>query len=512
MLKRVSPPAYAGTRIHIMVALATLVATATWSPMIATADNHVKPNASANLDNDAIADLERLSEAFASVSQAVKPSVVHIKALSINKALNRDLQKMLGDDTLRPVPTTGTGSGIIIDEDGHIVTNNHVVADARRVYVTLADGRKFTAKIVGTDPKTDLAVLKINADRLSPAKIGNSDAVRVGQIVLAIGSPFRLGHSVSHGIISAIGRSDESIDVEIAYKNWIQTDAPINPGNSGGPLINVHGEVIGINVAIATESGGHQGVGFAIPANTVSKISAVLKSGQKIVRGFLGVEIAAVDDKVADAYGLSDVGGVFIRRVGDESPAQKGGLKPEDIVLEVNGKPVMSYSDLQEVVATMKPGADIPLTVWRKGTRTRLNVTVGRQPEGFSTRGVLGQFHDDAPAAADKDDEETTDDDLTNGRFGDLGFDAETLTPSLAKKYKLDDSTQSGVLVTRVDLTSEAQESGLRARQIIIRANDKPIRNVGDLQEVLTKDAVAKGVRLKFRIGGEDDYLVLRIR
>ncbi|MEK6644475.1 MAG: Do family serine endopeptidase [Planctomycetota bacterium] len=465
------------------------------------------------LSDDGVADLERLSNAFANVSEAVKPSVVHIKAVSINKAMNRELQRMLGDENFRPMPTTGTGSGIIIDEDGHIVTNNHVVANSRTIYVTLADGRKFTGHVVGTDPKTDLAVIKINGDRLTPAKLGDSERLRPGQIVLAIGSPFRLGHSVSHGIISAMGRSEDSIDVDIAYKNWIQTDAPINPGNSGGPLINTRGEVIGINVAIATESGGHQGVGFAIPSNTVARIASALKNGEQVVRGYLGVLIKPVDDRVAEAYGLGDVSGAFITGVvSDDSPAAKAGLQAEDIVLRVAGKGVRSQADLQEQIATYKPGAEVELDVWRKGQKSKMTVTVGLQPEGFSTRTPTQPSRVDPHQRKDSDDEEQADDDSSNGRFGEFGFEAETLTPALARKYKIDTDSAVGVLITRVDPTSEAYECGLKARQIIVSANDKPVITVADLHEVLTREVVAKGVRLKYRIETDFDYLVLRVR
>jgi serine protease Do len=467
------------------------------------------PNAAAGIDDDGLLALERISEACVRVSEVVKPSVVHIKAISLNKAMNRELQRILRDDDLPPTPTTGTGSGIIIDSDGHIVTNHHVVTGARKIYVTLADGRNFTARVVGADPKTDLAVLQINADRLLPARFGNSDALKAGQIVLAIGSPFRLGHSVTHGMISAIGRNEDSIDVDIAYKNWIQTDAPINPGNSGGPLINTRGEVIGVTVAIATESGGHQGVGFAIPSNTVARISQMLRSGETIVRGYLGVQIKPVDDRVADAYGLGQPLGAFIAGVGEETPAAKGGLHAEDIVLAVEGKQVRNQADLQERIASLAPGSRVAMTIWRNRAQSELNVQVGAQPENFSTRPSLRRTRQDPhiPRPTDEDDEE-----YSSGRFGDMGFEAETVTPAIAEEQKLEPASQKGVLITRVDPTSEAYEAGLRAGYVIVRANDRPVNDVSDLQEVITQEAVSKGVRLKYRQGGEDDYLVLRIR
>ena len=462
----------------------------------------------------ALAELQKLSDALAYVAEIVKPSVVHIRAVSVNKEMNRELRKMLGDEKYRPMPTTGTGSGIIFDESGYIVTNNHVISDAKKIYVTLADGRKFTAHLIGVDPKTDLAVIKITGDHLKPAKLADSEAARVGELVLAIGSPFRLGHSLSHGIISAIGRSEDSIDVDIAYKNWIQTDAPINPGNSGGPLINIKGEVLGINVAIATETGSHQGVGFSIPSNTVARIATALKNGEKIDRGYLGVLIKPVDDRVADAYGLAEVTGAFIEGVGPESPAFRAGMQAEDIVLAVSGKPVRSQAEFQELISTFKPGAEIPMTVWREHQKNTLLVTVGAQPGGFSTRGSLNgvntkSTHNDHDGPGADDEDET----FSNGRFGELGFEAETVTPALISKLRLDDpESHHGVLITRVDPTSEAYDAGLRPRQIITRINGEAVASVNDLQQLLTTETISKGVRIRYRLEGEDGYFVLRIR
>ncbi len=463
-------------------------------------------------DQDALAQLDRLSRAFSIIAEAVKPSVVSIKSSAVNEAVNEELKKLFGDQGFQPIPTTGTGSGVIIDEAGHIVTNNHVVADADVIRVTLSDGREFRAEIVGTDDKTDVAVIKIDADHLHPAQFGDSDAATVGNIVLAIGSPFKFGNSVSHGIISAVGRSE--VDVDIEYKNWLQTDAPINPGNSGGPLINTHGEVIGISVAIATDSGGHQGVGFAIPSNTVVRISDQLKAGKKVVRGFLGVLIQAVDSKTATAYGLSDPQGALVGEIGAKTPAEKGGLQAEDIILAYNGKPVGNHDLLKEIIADTTPGTDVTLSVWRKGSASDVKVTIGERPAGLSPE-TLREIHSPERLSAsderefaklsDKAAEESKD-------FESLGFEACTLTKRLAKRFQVSGDDRAGALITKVDPTGEAYAANLRVGHVIVRANDVPIENAGQLKDVLTPEAVAKGVRIKFKSGEREFFAVLRAR
>ncbi len=504
-------------------------------------------------DAQSVARLEQLSDAFASIAAAVKPTVVNISSVATNRRLNRELREAFPDGTFQFSPVTGTGSGVIFDADGFIVTNNHVVAGADAVRVTLADGRKLRAEVVATDPKTDLAVIRINAKGLKAARFGDSDAVRVGHIVLAIGSPFRLGHSVSHGIVSAIGRNDD-IDVDIDYKNWIQTDAPINPGNSGGPLISARGEIVGINVAIATDSGGHQGVGFAIPSNTVRRIANMLKTGEKVVRGYLGVEIDPVDEQTASGYGLSEVAGVLIRRVGEDSPAARGGLKSEDIVLSIDGTPVRTREQLQQIIAETSPGSTVALKVWRKSREQTVRVTVMEQPRNFRTTISLNELNRqrgadssgatrsgggessesesaDEPGAADDSgdgmnapaggDEAPGADESREGGASDSsrkrlesawGFEGATLTPELGRKYRLPSSLEDGVLITSVDPASEAWACRLRRGMVIVRVNDKPVRLLDDLAAALTPEALARGVRLKLRDRSDEYYLVLRVR
>lgn len=475
-------------------------------------------------DQDALAHLDRVSKGYSIIAERVKPSVVSIRALAVNKEFNAELRRMLGDEDLPMVPISGTGSGVIFDSEGYIVTNNHVVDEADMVRVTLADGRELRARIVGTDRMSDLAVIKIDAEGLTACRFGDSDTVRAGHIVLAIGSPFKFGHSVSHGIISAVGRSN--VDVDIDYKNWLQTDAPINPGNSGGPLINTRGEVVGISVAIATESGGYQGVGFAIPANTVTRVTDRLKRGERIVRGYLGVEIKPVNRVVADVYGLKDVRGALLGLVGPDSPAAKAGLKPEDIVLSIDGQEVQSLEHLQDAVAWTAPGTRSTFQVWRNGRPKQLMVEIGEQPPNFRTQGSTL----DLQRRRDRDSEKTnsrrqrpSEPEKTNGsiepsrrpegeQFEKFGMYAATLTPELREKYKISEDIKSGVVITQVDPLGEAYGADLRRRFVIQRVNDDKIESLTDFKRVLKKSENDKGIRLQVVAGEQTFYTVLRMR
>jgi serine protease Do len=470
------------------------------------------------LDEGEIAGLERFSNAMNVIVEGVKPAVVHIQAIRTQESLSKELQDLFAEKDIQLPPVAGTGSGVIIDEDGHIVTNNHVIADAQVVRVTLVDGRKYRAEVVGTDRMTDVAVLKIAAGHLHPVRFGDSDKLKAGNLVLAIGSPFRLTHSVSHGIVSALGRTDVQVDID--YQNWIQTDAPINPGNSGGPLINMRGEVVGLNVAIATDSGGHQGVGFAIPSNTVARVAQQLKSGEKIVRGYLGVVIKQVDPKIADAYGLGAGKGVFIEGVGRDSPAAKSGLKPEDIILAIDGKDIETREKLQEFIAGSKPETTAELTVWRNGGKQTLSVTLGAQPEGFSTTGTVRDLNrrDTKEGREQKETREkrpTADPaaEVSGGmEFKELGLTAATISPELARRLKISDNIELGAVITEVRPAGEAYLAGLAKGQVIVEANGKPINNVTDLGRMLTGDALAKGVRLRIRVGEDTFYAVVQVQ
>jgi len=316
---------------------------------------------------DDIALLDRISNAMASVARIAKPSVVSIQTLTQSR--NRSMR--------------ASGSGVILDTRGHIVTSYHVIENVSQVDVTLADGRRFRATVVGSDPKTDVAVLRINnATNLVPARFGDSSRVEVGHMVLAIGSPFMLAQTVTHGIVSATGRGD--LDIEgIDYQSFIQTDAPTNPGNSGGALVNTRGEVIGINTAIATGSGQFSGVAFATPSNTVLWAARGLISGRPLVRGYLGVAIRSLPSELATRYGLTSTEGVVIDDVTPDSPAQRAGLRRDDIILEIDGKSVIDRAQFRMMIAELPPGSRHTLTILRGGERRNLSVTLAQQPDDF---------------------------------------------------------------------------------------------------------------------------------
>ncbi|MBN2560574.1 MAG: trypsin-like peptidase domain-containing protein [Phycisphaerae bacterium] len=488
-------------------------------------DADVEP--SGHIDTEDAATLEQVSHALSVIAEEVKGSVVNIEARASFEIDHEAFRRRFSDRANPFPPSKGTGSGIIYDDKGHIITSNHVIAHAEVIDVTLANGDVYRAEVVGTDPKTDLALIKINANGLHPARLGDSDRMRVGNLVLAIGSPFKFGQSVTHGIVSALGRAD--VPVGIDYQNWIQTDAPINPGNSGGPLINTRGEVIGINTAIATECGGYQGVGFAIPSNTVARVANLLKSGEPIQRGYLGVVIQAVTPKMASACGLDEARGVFVDGVGPGTPAAKGGLQPEDVILAINDEKIETREQLQEIVAATEPGASVGMTVWRGGAARQLTVPIGLQPVGFSTTGSIADLHrwrddpdddeeqaapdgqGDAEEAPDRaQDEEVRSN--TEVDFDELGFSADTVSPRLKELYGLDPSIQSGALVTRVSPVGEAYAAKLRPGQVIAQANGRRIHNVSELQQALTKAAVSRGVRLKVEYGTDAFYAVLQVR
>ncbi len=456
-----------------------------------------------------VANLEKISHSFSLIAEAVKPSVVHIVARSNDRRLNEQMRQMFGERAPAR-PRSGTGSGVIIDDEGHIVTNNHVIADAEKITVSLHDGRKFTAKVVGTDSKTDIAVIQIKADRLYPARFGDSDNMKVGYLVLAIGSPFRLDHTVSHGILSAVDRHDVIDDIE--YNGFLQTDAPINPGNSGGPLINTRGEIVGINTAIATESGGNMGVGFSIPSNTVKAVANMLKTGKPVVRGYLGVSIRPIDLDVAQTFGLSEPA-VLVTGVVGNGPAGKGGLRQDDILMSVDDRPVRSSEELQRVIATTDPGRTVTLKVLRNQSSEDIRVQIEAQPQNFSTRADLTDIKrtpegQDAGSSSPNNEPSTKDDD--SGFFG-LGFEVDTVSPDHIARYRLDAAIQNGVVITRIDPLCEAYDAGLRTGNVITRVGGQAITTKAELTEALSDSSkLSKGVRIWVRQGNTAFPMVLR--
>ncbi|GMV97892.1 MAG: hypothetical protein AMXMBFR83_22450, partial [Phycisphaerae bacterium] len=368
----------------------------------------------ARRDEGQLARVEELSATFRQVAKRVKPAVVQIISTQVASERSARGREGLDLDDLpapwreffrgfggpegfsRPNPLRqGSGSGVIIDaEKGFILTNNHVVGDAEEktdvgLRVNLADGRRgIPAKLVGRDPKTDIALIQINADRLEAAVLGDSSKMDVGDWVLAIGAPFGFAQTVTQGIISATGRS---VGDTIDYQDWLQTDAAINPGNSGGPLVNMRGEVIGINVAIATSGlvSGYQGVGFAIPIEGIKDFLPDLMAGREPVRGYLGVQIQGLESQpgIEETFGLKPgMSGVLVEDVMPRTPAAKAGLRRDDVILSVNGQKVATAGSLRSLVARTKPGKIIELKVWRDNKEITIPVTVEKQPADFSVR------------------------------------------------------------------------------------------------------------------------------
>jgi serine protease DegQ len=319
-----------------------------------------------------------------SLSPAAKrasPAVVSIattQAKSDNAQSNDPWFRYFYGDREDDTPQQGLGSGVIVSPEGYILTNNHVVDGAQEIEVTLSDSRRAIAKVIGTDPETDLAILRINLDRLPVIALGNSDTLQVGDKVLAIGNPFGVGQTVTGGIVSALGRNQLGINT---FENFIQTDAAINPGNSGGALVDVNGSLLGINTAIYSRSGGNMGIGFAIPVSTARQVlEGIVRDGQ-VTRGWVGVEPTALTPELAETFGLKQTEGVIIIGVLQNAPAAKAGLKPGDVLLSVAGQEVRSVGELLTMIASLKPGEPVKLAVMRRSQSLTLDVTPSQRPK-----------------------------------------------------------------------------------------------------------------------------------
>jgi serine protease Do len=402
---------------------------------------------------------------------------------------------MADEDDDAPGPgTMGFGSGFIVDAKGVILTNNHVVDGADEVIVQLRDGRKFVSKEVKTDPKTDLAIVRINSKEALPfLELGDSSAMDIGDRVLAVGAPFGLTGTVTHGIISAKGRA---LHMNM-YEDFLQTDAAINPGNSGGPLVNLEGKVIGINAAIKSRSGGFQGVGLAIASNLARNVMNQLLTNGTVRRGYLGVQIKDVENAdLAKRLGLSQAQGVLITRVFEGSPGGKAGLKNGDIVTELAGKPIKDGHELQTVVAGLPIGKPVDLTVVRDGKTQKLSVTVEEQPSDFGTARVP------VPRNPGKDSESV--------KLGKSGLHGTELTAEQAEDLGYKEGTR-GVLITRVDRNSVAYEAGLRPGMVVTKVDKKAATSASAVSDLLGTSALEKGVLLQVQSPrGGTNYVLLK--
>jgi serine protease Do len=454
---------------------------------------------------------QALSEAFAATAKSAMPAVVSITVektvetagvvgSSDEGQLNNPLGPF-GEDFLRKffggqLPQMraprkylerGQGSGFIISKDGYILTNNHVVGDVDKITVQLKDGRSFTnAKVIGTDPDSEVALIKLEGDNFPVLPLGDSDKLEVGDWVVAVGNPFGLLETVTVGVVSALGRSNVHIT---AYEDFIQTDAAINPGNSGGPLINLDGQAIGINTAIASESGGYMGIGFAIPINMAKAIAEQLRKTGKVVRGYLGLYGQDITQDMANLLSLPKPQGVLVAQVEQGSPAAKAGVKEGDVILEMNGKAIESYDTFRNQVAMMKPGEELKLSVSREGKTMPLTVTLGERPTERQAKGKQ------PPQQSQEESQQK------------LGVQVTDLTPDIAQE--LGYQNVQGVVVARVLAGSPADNAGLQAGDLILRVDKQTVANTNQFVQAM-KAAAGKGkVLLLVKRGEVSQFAVI---
>jgi len=415
---------------------------------------------------------------YAPLVKAVLPSVVNISSSKVvhNRISSDDFPMMdpffrqfFGQDGGQfNMPRTSReqalGSGVIVSPEGYILTNNHVVDGATDVRVTLTDKREFKARIVGTDPKTDVALLKIDARNLDPITIGDSSKVEVGDVALAIGDPFGVGETVTSGIISATGRANLGIE---DYEDFIQTDAPINPGNSGGALINDRGELIGINTAIISHgSGGSQGIGFAVPSDLARQVMDQIVKNGHVTRAYLGIYPQDVTPAMARAFGEKESQGIVIGDVSPDSPAKAAGLERGDIVLSVNGKPVADSNQLRMSISMMPPGTDVTIKYLRDGSEHTASVKLAEMPNESTSANSSG--------------------DNNAGNKALQGVEVSNLTGSMARELGISPSTR-GVVVTDIDPASPMADSGLQKGDVIQEVNHQPVANVSEFESAVRK-------------------------
>jgi len=445
--------------------------------------------------------LQSLQDAFVQVAQSVKPAVVNIattqrprsqegrRAPQVPPSFRGPFRDFFGEEFFERFfgeppqrERRSLGSGVIVDKRGYILTNNHVIEQADQIEVRLSDKRKFTATVIGTDPKTDLAVIKIDApDDLPVAKLGDSGRIRIGEWAIAIGNPFGLDQTVTVGVISAVGRSDVGITT---YEDFIQTDASINPGNSGGPLVNINGEVIGINTAIVATG---QGIGFAIPISMAREIKDRLIAQGKVVRGWLGVGIQELTEELAAQFGVKPEEGVLVGNVMPGSPAERGGLKTGDIIQEFNGARIGNVRQLQREVAQSPVGSPSQVRVLREKRPLLLTILLGEQPADLTAASEPG-----APPSE------------TAERFG---LTVQELTPELRDQLKLKDP--DGVMVSSVEEAGPATRAGIRPGDVITAANHEPVRNTRDFARILGQMRGGQNLLLLVRRNGSSRFAVL---
>jgi serine protease Do len=473
----------------VVLMLALLSAAPAWAQQRPPADARQAPK------TDPKAVLRALEDAFSAVADRATPAVVHVSTVSKKSAggpgeeTPERFREFFGDEFYekyfrrRPrEDTRATGSGVLVDPKGYILTNNHVIENAQEIIVRLSDQRKFTAKLVGRDPKSDIAVLKVDASRPLPAaELGDSDHLRVGQWAIAIGNPFGLDRTVTVGIISATARTRVGVT---QYDNFIQTDASINPGNSGGPLLNIDGKVIGINTAIVAAG---QGIGFSIPINQARDVMQQLITRGKVVRGWLGIVIQDVTDQLAGSFGVKEREGVLVAEVMKGSPADTAGLRAGDVVVDLSGTPIKEVPDLQRRIAAIRPGQTMKLTVIRDKKPVPITVKIGEMPA-------------DEPVVAEAPGND------------EWGLSVESLTGDAA--LRLDLPVSRGLLVTEVQPGSPAEKAGIRRGDVILEISRRPADDPATLFKALS--ALKPGETILIYVhraggsgGGANQYLTM---
>lgn len=433
-----------------------------------------------------------LSEAFEHVAETITPSVVTISTESKPKKgktpKGKDpLKDFFGEDffdKMAPTPQRGLGTGVIVDEQGHILTNNHVIGESDEVSVRINGDRTVKAKVVGTDPRTDLAVIKIKVKEAlpKPAKLGDSEKLKIGEWVIAAGASFGLDNTITAGIVSAKGRA---LSGGAQYEDFIQTDAAINPGNSGGPLVNLRGEVVGINTAIVSKSGGYMGIGFAIPINMAKQVLDSLISNGKVTRGWLGVGIQNLTEDLAQSFNYTETEGALVGHVDPKGPAKKVGLQQGDIIVQLGKSKIKNVNQLRNMVAAIKPGTATELTFIRNGKTETRSVTIGELP----TQVVEAETREE-------------------GSVEDLGMTVEEFDESSPRKPRTERA--KGLIITQVDPQGLAADADLQVGDIIVSINGKDVATIEDFRGATEKGDPKKGFRFVVESQGMERFAILR--
>ena len=462
----------------------------------------------AGLSGADIDTLERLDRAYEQIATSVTPAVVNISTTQVIKVqqspfmMDPFFRQFFGNMPGFNIPQEqrehALGSGVIVSPDGYILTNNHVIKNATDIKVMLSDHHTYKGKVVGADPATDIAVVKIEAKNLPTAPIGNSNNLHVGDTVMAFGNPFALNFTVTRGTVSALGRSDMGIEGRNSFENFIQTDAAINPGNSGGPLVNVRGQVIGINTAILSNSsgmggeGGFMGVGFAIPSNMAQHVMNDLIKTGKVSRGYLGVSLGVLTDQLAKQFDIPDTAGAFVQDVQKGGPADKAGIKAGDVIRTFNGQAVESRGALTTMTTNSNPGTEVTLGIIRDGKKMDVKVTLAERPANLAVEAPLGGGFGGQGEAPSQ---------------GTLrGLQVQPLTPEIRQQFGLPADVH-GVVITQVDPNSPAGQAQLQPGMVIESINRHPVNSVGDFNRLASE---AKGdTLLRINQQGQSAFIVI---